>query len=156
MSQKIALACDHRGFKIKEQLKTYLPSKGFQVVDCGAFSETSVDYPDFIFAAAEKVSRGDCFRAIGICYSGIGSSIVANKVKGIRAALCQHVKEAELSRLHNDSNMLILGSAFVKEDVLIPLVETWLKTPFEGGRHENRVNKIKTYEQSNGGGCCCG
>lgn len=144
---KIALACDHRGVAMKTALTEYLQNKNFEIVDCGTFSEESCDYPDFIFTAAEKVSKKECHRAIGICYTGIGSAIAANKVHGVRAALCQNIEQARLSRGHNDSNMLILGAGFLPQDILFPLVDTWLNTPFERGRHEVRVNKIKSYEQ---------
>ena len=144
---KIAIACDHRGVQMKNALIQYLKKKNFDVMDCGTYSEDSCDYPDFIIEAAEKVSKKECHRAIGICYTGIGSAIVANKVRGIRAALCYNIEQARLSRGHNDSNMLILGAGFLPQDVLFPLVDTWLNTPFERGRHEVRVNKIKSYEQ---------
>ena len=147
MKEKIALAADHRGFPLKETLKRTLKEKGYDSVDCGTVSEESCDYPDYMIAAAEKVQRGECAKAIGICHSGIGSAIVANKVRGVRAALCKTVEEARLSRQHNDANMLILGSGFLDPALLIPLVETWLRTPFEGGRHERRVDKIRDYEQ---------
>lgn len=144
---KIAIATDHRGVNMKKALMEYLKGKNFDVVDCGAFSEESCDYPDFIFSAAEKVAKKECHRAIGICYTGIGSAIAANKVRGVRAALCQNIEQARLSRGHNDSNMLILGAGFLPQDILFPLVDTWLNTPFERGRHEVRVNKIRDYEQ---------
>jgi RpiB/LacA/LacB family sugar-phosphate isomerase len=147
MKQKIALACDHRGLNFKEKLKGLLLQRGYEPVDCGTFSEASCDYPDYMIAAAEKVQQGECIKAIGICHSGIGSSIIANKVKGVRAALCKNVEEARLSRQHNDSNMLILGAGFLAPELLNPMVETWLETAFEGGRHECRVNKIRDYEQ---------
>ena len=147
MKEKIALACDHRGYDFKEKIKKVLQSKGYETVDCGTFSQESCDYPDYMLAAAEKVGTGECSRAIGICHTGIGSSIVANKVRGVRAALCKNIEEARLSRLHNDANMLILGSGFLDPAILIPLVETWLTAPFEGGRHECRVAKIRNYEE---------
>ncbi|HOW59746.1 MAG TPA: ribose 5-phosphate isomerase B [Candidatus Omnitrophota bacterium] len=147
MKPKIAIASDHRGVKMKQALTDYLKSKNFDVIDCGAFSEESCDYPDFIFEAAEKVAKKECHRAIGICYTGIGSAIAANKVCGVRAALCQNIEQARLSRGHNDSNMLILGAGFLPQDMLYPLVDTWLNTPFERGRHEIRVNKIGNYEK---------
>ncbi len=147
MKETIALAADHRGFPFKETLKRFLKEKGYAAADCGAFSEESCDYPDTMIAAAEKIQRGECARAIGVCHSGIGSTIIANKVRGVRAALCKTVEEARLSRQHNDANMLILGSGFLDPALLIPLVETWLTTPFEGGRHERRVAKIRDYEQ---------
>jgi ribose 5-phosphate isomerase B len=124
-----------------------LKSKGFAIEDCGTHSTESADYVDPVIAAAEKVKSGNCGRAIGICYTGIGSSIAANKVLGVRASLVKSVEEARLTRAHNDSNMLILGAGFLDPKVTIPIVETWLETPFEGGRHEQRVNKIKDYER---------
>ncbi len=149
MKTKVALAADHRGFEMKAKVISFLQQKGFEPVDCGTFSDAQADYPDFMLAAAEKVSKGECQWAIGICHSGIGSSIVANKVKGVRAALCQSVQEAELSRMHNNANMLILGSGFIKPEIVLPLIDKWLTTPFEGGRHERRVNKITDYEKRN-------
>ncbi len=145
--KKIAFACDHRGFEVKDSIFQFLKENGYEVVDCGTFSTQSSDYPDFMFPAAEKVRTGECPQAIGVCYTGIGSAIAANKVPGVRAALVHSVKEAELSRAHNDSNMLILGAGFLDPALLIPIIETWLKTSFEGGRHAERVNKIKSYEQ---------
>ena len=144
---KIAFACDHRGFEIKDKILTLLKKKNIEVVDCGTNSGDSMDYPDTMFKAAESVTKGDCEKAIGVCYTGVGSAIAANKVPGIRAALVSTVKGAELSRAHNDSNMLILGSGFLAAEVIEPLIETWLDTAFEGGRHAKRVNKIKDYEQ---------
>ena len=144
---KVALASVHRGVQMKNALIEHLKNKNFDVVDCGSLTEDSCDYPDFIIAAAEKVAKKECHRAIGICYTGIGSAIAANKVHGIRAALCQNIEQARLSRGHNDSNMLILGAGFLPQGMLFPLVDTWLNTPFERGRHEVRVNKIKAYEQ---------
>ncbi|MBU3758657.1 MAG: RpiB/LacA/LacB family sugar-phosphate isomerase, partial [Candidatus Omnitrophica bacterium] len=132
MTVKIALAGDHRGVEMKARLFAFLKSKGFEPVDCGPFTLESCDYPDFMFDAAEKVARGDCRFGIGICHSGIGSAIAANKVRGIRAALCKSVEEAKLSRAHNDANMLILGSGFLDTSIVETLVETWLSTPFEG------------------------
>lgn len=149
MNKKIAFACDHRGYEIKKQILDYLTSKKYDVIDCGTDSADSVDYPDFMVAAAEKVRDGVCERAIGVCYSGIGSTIAANKVTGVRAALVHNPKQAELSRAHNDSNMLILGSGFIAPNELIPTLEKWLTTPFEGGRHQRRVEKIKKYEERN-------
>ena len=143
---KISLAGDHRGVEMKTKLIQFLTLKGHEPVDCGPSSLESCDYPDYIFPAAERVSSGDCQRAIGICHSGIGRSIAANKVPGVRAALCKSVEEAKLSRAHNDANMLILGAGFLDPAIVENLVETWLNTPFEGGRHESRVNKIRAYE----------
>ncbi len=145
--QKIALACDHRGLEVKEKIAAYLKQKNYSVNDCGTFSTAPVDYPEYILKAAELVAQGKCGRAVGICYTGIGSSIAANKVKGIRASLVKSVEEARLTRAHNDSNMLILGAGFLDPALVIPILEVWLETPFEGGRHEERVNQIKAYEQ---------
>ena len=145
--EKIAFACDHRGYEVKKAVTDLLKKKNFEVLDCGTDSGDSVDYPDFMFKAAEAIAKGACPRAIGICYTGIGSAIAANKVAGVRAALVKTVKEAELSRAHNDSNMLILGAGFLEQNVLLSIIETWLNTPFEGGRHAERVNKIRNYEK---------
>ena len=116
-------------------------------MDCGTDSEESMDYPDTIFAAAQKLSTAACGRAIGICYTGIGSAITANKVRGVRAALVRGGEEARLSRAHNDANMLIVGAGFLDLKKIFSILEIWLATPFEGGRHERRVDKIKAYEQ---------
>lgn len=148
MIEKVSLAADHKGVEMKAQIARILAQMGITVKDFGINSEESCDYPDFIFPAAESVANGEAERAIAVCHSGIGSAIAANKVYGVRAALCQSVKEAELCRAHNDANMLVLGSAFVKNEILEQLVKTWLNTPFEGGRHERRVNKIKDYEST--------
>lgn len=144
----ISLACDHRGFEAKEQIAAYLKKNGYAVEDCGCYSTAQADYPDHMLKAAELIKSGKCSKGIGICYTGIGSSIAANKVFGVRASLVKSVEEAKLTRAHNDSNMLILGSGFLDPSLVIPIVEAWLATPFEGGRHAERVNKIKNYEQN--------
>ena len=144
---KIALASDHRGFQLKGRIAEWLKAKQVSVVDFGTGSEESCDYPDFILKAAEAVGQGRLERAIAVCHSGIGSAIAANKVKGVRAALVQNVEQAKLSRAHNDSNMLILGSGFITTPAAKKIVEAWLQTPFEGGRHEKRIRKITDYEQ---------
>ena len=145
----IALAADHRGLKLKDEIARLLKAQRFQVIDFGTNSTDPCDYPDFIFKAAESVKKRKAGRAIAVCHSGIGSAIAANKVKGIRAALVQSVEEAALSRAHNDSNMLVLGAGFVKPAAAKKIVKTWLKTPFEGGRHARRVRKISDYEKHN-------
>ena len=147
-SRKIAFACDHRGYLLKAPIFEVLKKMKYEVIDCGSDSEDSVDYPDFMIPAAEKVKEGICERAIGVCHSGIGSAIAANKVPGVRAALVHTVEQAKLSRAHNNSNMLILASGFISQEILPELIETWLNTPFEGGRHERRVDKIQNYEQN--------
>ena len=119
------------------------------VLDCGTNSSESCDYPDYILKAAQAVARKKAARAIGICYTGVGSAIVANKVRGVRAALVQNVRQAGLSRAHNDSNMLILGAGFLRPAEAKRIIDTWLKTEFEGGRHARRVRKITNYEERN-------
>ncbi len=145
--KKIAFACDHRGFEVKKKILDFLKEKGYDIQDIGTNSDASVDYPDFMFQAAGSVSKGVCEKAIGVCYTGIGSSIAANKVKGVRASLVHSAEEARLTRAHNDSNMLILGAGFLSGDQIIPIIETWLETPFEGGRHAGRVDQIRSYEE---------
>lgn len=144
--QKIALACDHRGIAIKNQIIAYLKQRGIEALNFGTDNEASCDYPDFIFPAAVSLGKKESQRAIGICYTGIGSVIAANKVKGVRAALVEDVPRARLTRQHNDSNMLILASGFHSNNELMQIVEAWLDTDFEGGRHEHRVRKIESYE----------
>ncbi len=148
-AKRVALAADHRGYELKERIAAFLKQKKYEVEDCGTYSMESTDYPDYMIKAAEMVQKGSCARAIGICYTGIGSTIAANKVRGVRAALVKSIEEAKLSRAHNDANMLILGAGFLEPGIVFSLVETWLQTPFEGGRHEQRVRKIKDYEQKN-------
>lgn len=143
----VAIAADHRGFKLKEKLVGFLHSKGIRVLDFGTDSEDPCDYPDYVLKAAEAVRRGKTNRAIAICHSGIGSAIAANKVKGVRAALVHNVKQAVLSRAHNDSNMLILGAGFIKPVAASKIIQAWLRTDFEGGRHARRIRKITRYEK---------
>lgn len=140
---KIAVASDHGGFKYKEIIKKYLSNKGIEIIDFGTHDENSCDYPDYIQKAAVALSNGEVDYSIGVCSSGIGVSIVANKFKGVRAALCHNIETAKLSRQHNNANFLALGQKFVDENILIELVETWLNTEFEGGRHQRRVEKIE-------------
>lgn len=148
MSNKtIALAADHRGLEMKEKIKTLLEDQGYKVVDYGTHASDSCDYPDYMIKAATAVRQGKAERAIGVCHSGIGSVIAANKVKGVRAALVSSVEQAGLSRAHNDSNMLILGSGFIPSSQVKKIVNTWLETPFEGGRHARRIRKITNYEK---------
>ncbi|MGE5432708.1 MAG: ribose 5-phosphate isomerase B [Syntrophomonadaceae bacterium] len=139
----IAIASDHAGFRYKEIIKTYLSDKGFEVLDHGTFSEESADYPDFIRPAALDVAMNRADRAIGVCGSGIGVSIVANKVHGVRAALALNEQMAKLSVNHNNANFLALSQNFIDEKCLLKIVDTWLNAEFEGGRHLRRVNKIE-------------
>ncbi|MBP7652409.1 ribose 5-phosphate isomerase B [Candidatus Dependentiae bacterium] len=139
---KIVIASDHGGFELKEKLKLYLLSKGYEVRDIGTYSESSVDYPDYGFKAGEIVASGQAERGIVICGSGIGISIAANKVKGIRAALCHSAEYAKLSREHNNANVLALGGRFLSYEEANEIVEVWLNTEFSGGRHQKRVDKL--------------
>lgn len=144
---KIALASDHRGFKLKDFLANILKEKGHEVVDFGTHSSDPCDYPDYIYPASSAVRDKKCERAILICYSGIGSCIAANKVSGIRAALVSNLKSAVLSRKHNDSNVLVLPAYMLKKEQAKRIVFAWLKAEFEGGRHARRVSKIKDIEE---------
>ena len=143
----IAVASDHRGFKLKNVLSEYLKLKGRRVVDFGTFSSQSCDYPDYVYPAVLSVKNKKSERAIVICYSGVGSCIVANHVRGIRAALVFNIKTAVLSRRHNNSNVLVLAAGFIKADYAKKLVIRWLNTSFEGGRHQRRLRKIHIIEE---------
>lgn len=138
----IALASDHAGFPYKERLKQLLDDLKLPYTDFGTQSTESTDYPDWAHKASEAIVRGECDRGILVCGSGIGMSIVANKHKGIRAAVCESVTAARLSRLHNNANVLTIGERITGWESVVDIVETFLETPFEGGRHEKRVNKI--------------
>jgi ribose 5-phosphate isomerase B len=140
---KISIASDHAGFKYKQLIKKYLEENGFIVVDHGTFSSDSVDYPDFIKLAAKDISDHSSDFGIGVCGTGIGVSMVANKFKGVRAALVTDETMARLSRSHNDSNFLALGERISDPEKIIKILDVWLNTKFDGGRHERRVNKIE-------------
>ena len=144
---KIAMGSDHGGYALKEHLKAYLEGKGYQVEDFGCHSTESCDYPDFGRAAAQAVADGACERGIVVCTTGIGISITANKVRGIRCALCSEPLSAEMTRRHNDANMLALGAGFVGPNLAERIVEVFLSTDFEGGRHQRRVDKVVALEQ---------
>lgn len=144
---KIAVGSDHAGFPLKQKVTGWLHEEGFNVEDVGTYSEARCDYPDYARRVAEKVSRGEVERGILICGSGIGMSIAANKVAGVRAAECFDSFTAQMSRAHNDANVLCLGARVVGEDMARAIVSTWLRTPFEGGRHTQRVEKIKELER---------
>lgn len=146
-SMQIGLACDHGGFELKEELKDFLRSVGTEPVDLGTFSEDSVDYPDFGILLAEKVSRGDLGKGILICGTGIGMSIVANKFRGVRAALANDLYSSRFSREHTDANILVIGGRLVGKDLAKEIVKVWLDTPFVGGRHQRRLDKIETLEK---------
>lgn len=143
---KIAIASDHGGFDLKEQVKVWLQEMGHEVEDFGCHSKESCDYPDFGAAAARAVASGQCERGIVICTTGIGISITANKVKGIRCALCSEPWSAEMTRRHNNANMLAMGAGAVGPLLARRIVETFLTAEFEGGRHQRRVDKITAVE----------
>lgn len=140
---KIAIASDHAGFSYKEQIKTVLIEQGHEVKDFGTHSAESVDYPDYIRPAAEAVAAGEFERGIVLGGSGNGEAMVANKVRGIRCALCWDLRSARLSREHNNANMLSLGERMLSIHEALEIVDLWLKTPFEGNRHERRIKKIE-------------
>ncbi len=145
---KIAVACDHGGLNLKKAMIAYVEKLGHTVVDFGTDSTASCDYPDFAAAAAEAVASGECERGILVCSSGIGVSIVANKVPGIRCAHCHDTYCAKFTRLHNDANMIAFGEKVVGEGLMQEIVSLFLNTEFEGGeRHERRVAKIKALEE---------
>lgn len=144
---KIAIACDHGGLNLKIAVKKYLADNGYEVMDFGTDSTDSCDYPDYALPAAEAVANGECDRGIVICSTGIGVSIVANKVPGVRCAHCHDSYCAEFTRLHNNSNVLALGEKVVGVGYALKIVETFLKTEFEGGRHQRRVDKITAIEK---------
>jgi len=136
---KVALGTDHAGFRYKEKVKELLTSLGHEVKDFGTFSEEPVDYPLFIRPAAEAVARGECERGIVFGGSGNGEAMVANKVHGVRCALCWNEESATLSRQHNDANVLSIGQRMIAEELALNIVRIWLETAFDGGRHETRV-----------------
>ena len=139
---KISLGTDHAGFRYKEKVKPFLTELGHEMKDFGTFSEESVDYPIFIRPAAEAVARGECDRGIVFGGSGNGEAMVANKVHGVRCALCWNEEVARLSRQHNDANVLSLGQRVIAEDLVLKIVRVWIDTPFEGGRHQKRVEQL--------------
>jgi len=143
----IFIGADHRGFKLKGKIIKFLKTKKIMVIDVGTFSEVSCDYPLIAFRLGKNVAASSRSRGILICKTGIGDSIAANKVKGVRAALCYNTKAARLSREHNDSNVLVLGSDFVKEKDARKIIDIWLKVEFEGGRHLRRIKQIKQFEK---------
>lgn len=139
---KIAMGCDHGGYALKEDVKKMLEGKGYEVVDCGTYSTDSCDYPVFGEAAARKVASGECKYGIVICTTGIGISIAANKVRGIRCAHCADTLSAEMTRRHNDANMLAIGAGITGKNLAERMVEVFLSTEFEGGRHARRVGLL--------------
>lgn len=147
---KIAVGNDHRGLGTKERVVAVLAALGHAVTDLGANGPGSVDYPDYAIAVAEAVSRGEAERGVLVCATGHGMCIAANKVAGVRAANCRDVVDAELSRGHNDANVLCLAADLVGDELAERLLKTWLATPFDGGRHARRNEKIGEYERAHG------
>ena len=147
---KIAVGSDHRGFHVKENLVQLLKRLGHEVVDCGTHDATSVDYPDIACIVARQVSNRDVERGILICGTGIGMCIAANKVPGVRAAPCHDSITAEMSRRHNDANVLCLSADLLDKELIDRMVKIWLETDFEGGRHARRVEKIVRFEADHG------
>ena len=144
---KIAIGCDHAAYTFKEGIKAYLESKGHQVVDKGCYSTDRADYPDHGIAVGEAVAGGEVERGVVICGSGIGISIAANKVKGVRCALCSEPLSAQLSRNHNDANVLAMGARLIGLEMGKAIIDAWFAAEFEGGRHVGRIAKISDYEQ---------
>ena len=140
--KKIALGADHAGFELKEQIAEFLKEKGYEIEDFGAYSADSIDYPDPAYSTAKSVSEHSSDEGILICGTGIGMSMVANKLPGIRAALCYSIETARLSKEHNNANLLCLGARVKHSDTIEAIVEEWLNAKFEEGRHERRVDKI--------------
>lgn len=143
----IGIGSDHGGFNLKTEIIKFLKANGYEVKDFGTYGTESVDYPDFGQAVAEAVSKGECDKGIVICGTGIGISIAANKVKGIRAALCTDTYMARMTREHNDANILALGERVVGIGSALDIVETWLGTQYIGGRHQLRLDKIAQIEE---------
>lgn len=142
MSEIIPIASDHAGFELKEEVKSYLASKGIETKDFGTFSTDSVDYPDFAHQVGAAVNRGDYGRGIVICGSGNGVQMTVNKYPNVRCALCWNEEIAKLARQHNDANILSMPARFIPAELALKIVDIFLSTPFEGGRHQRRVEKI--------------
>ena len=142
----ISIACDHGAYALKERLKARLLEQGHHVADCGAHSAESCDYPDFAAAAARLVADGSCARGVVLCTTGIGMSIAANKVRGVRCALCHEPLSAEMTRRHNDANVLAMGAGVTGGNLAERILDVFLSTDFEGGRHQRRVDKVMEIE----------
>lgn len=145
---KIAIGCDHGALELKNTVKAHLEKRGFAVEDFGTYTSQSCDYPDFASAAARAVASGECDRGIVLCTTGIGVSIAANKIPGIRCALLSDVWSAKMTRLHNDTNMMALGAGVIGPSLALELVDVWLDTPFSGeARHQRRIDKVMDLEK---------
>jgi len=143
---RVAIGADHAGYALKETLAMYMRKRGIEVIDFGTHGPDPVDYPDYARVVAEAVARGEADFGVLICGTGVGMAITANKVAGIRAAAVSDVYSARMSRAHNDANILCMGGRVVGPGLAIEILETWLRTPFEGGRHARRVEKIRALE----------
>ena len=143
---KISIACDHGAYELKERLKAHLTSQGHEVTDCGTNSTESCDYPDFGIAAAKLVVEGTCQRGVVLCTTGIGMSMAANKVRGVRCALCHETLSAEMTRRHNDANVLAMGAGVTGGNLAERILDVFLSTEFEGGRHQRRIDKVMEAE----------
>lgn len=135
----VIIGCDHAAYLLKDKIKSYLEERGLKVIDVGTDGPASVNYTDFGMKVADAVSKGDNERGILLCGTGLGMSMLANKYKNVRAALCSEEFSTRMSRLHNDSNILVMGARVIGESLALSLVKTWLETPFEGGRHLTRI-----------------
>lgn len=151
---KVVIGSDHGGFRLKQEIKKLLEEMNVEFEDVGCHDPSSVDYPDYAIPVAEKVAKGEFERGIVICGTGIGVSISANKVKGIRCALVHDVFSAKATRQHNDSNVLAMGERVIGPGLACEIVRTWLETDYEGGRHDNRLKKISEYENQGEFRCC--
>lgn len=139
---KIAIGCDHAGYELKEKVKAKMAAAGHEMIDVGTDSTESVDYPKYGHAVGRAVADGSAERGIAICGSGIGISIACNKVPGIRAALCTSTEMAEMCRRHNNANVICMGARMISEELAFAMVDTWMTTEFEGGKHERRINEL--------------
>ncbi len=147
MTEKIAIASDHAGLELKLDLKEFLKELGLEALDMGVDNDASVDYPDYGSPVAEKVSTGEVKKGVLICGTGVGMSILANKFRGVRAALVSDVYTARMSREHNDANILVIGGRIVGKGLAREILRTWLETKFAGGRHQRRLDKITEVEK---------
>ena len=143
---KIAIGCDHGALDLKNKVIAHLTAKGYEIVNFGTDTLDSCDYPDFAGPAAKAVASGECDKGIVLCTTGIGVSITANKVKGIRCALLSDVMSARMTRQHNDTNMMAIGAAVVGQMLALEIIDTWLGTDYEGGRHQRRIDKMMALE----------
>lgn len=144
---KIAFGCDHGGFPAKSEVIEFLTEKGYEVIDCGTFSDESCDYPDYAEKVCKLVTENECEKGVLICGTGIGMSIVANKIKGIRCAHVTDVFSAEMTRRHNDTNVIALGARITETPEIIKYIDVFLNTPFDGGRHAIRVEKVNSFDK---------